>query len=149
MNKVFLIGRLTADPEIRYTQNTTPVANFRIAVRRIRKQEGGPDVDYFPVVAWGRLAEIVRDYCNKGRQVAVVGRLQNRSWEGQDGNTHYVTEVIAEELELLAQPSAQGTRQQPQKQPQQTEQTTPEGFMEITAEDDIEVPWEIDEDLPF
>jgi single-strand DNA-binding protein len=149
MNKVFLIGRLAADPEVRYTQNTTPVANFRIAVRRVRKQEGGPDVDYFPVVAWGRLAEIVRDYCNKGRQVAVVGRLQNRSWEGQDGNTHYITEVIAEGLELLAQPSAQGTRQQPKKQPQQTEQTTPEGFMEITAEDDIEVPWEIDEDLPF
>jgi len=149
MNKVFLIGRLAADPEVRYTQNTTPVANFRIAVRRVRKQEGGPDVDYFPVVAWGRLAEIVRDYCNKGRQVADVGRLQNRSWEGQDGNTHYITEVIAEGLELLAQPSAQGTRQQPQKQPQQTEQTTPEGFMEITAENDIEVPWEIDEDLPF
>ena len=89
-----------------------------------------------------------RDYW-KGRQVAVVGRLQNRSWEGQDGNTHYITEVIAEGLELLAQPSAQGTRQQPQKQPQQTEQTTPEGFMETTAEDDTEIPWEIDEDLPF
>lgn len=149
MNKVFLIGRLTADPEVRYTQNTTPVANFRIAVRRIRKQEGGPDADFFPIVAWGRLAEVVRDYCGKGRQVAVVGRLQNRSWEGQDGNAHYITEVIAEGLELLAQPSAQGTRQQPQKQPQQTEQTTPEGFMETTAEDDTEIPWEIDEDLPF
>jgi len=145
MNKVFFIGRLTADPEIRYTQNTTPVANFRIAVRRIRKQEGGPDVDYFPVVAWGRLAEIVRDYCNKGRQVAVIGRLQTRSWESQDGNIHYVTEVIAEELTLLAQPTGQqGTTQTVPMQSAQ--QNTIEGFTET----DEEFPFDIDEqNLPF
>jgi len=146
MNKVFLIGRLTADPEVRYTQNTTPVANFRIAVRRVRKQEGGPDADFFPIVAWGRLAEVVRDYCNKGRQVAVAGRLQNRSWEGQDGNTHYVTEVVAEEIELLGQPSTQEARQQPQKVKQTEQSANPEGFTEINHE---EFPFEIDEDLPF
>ena len=98
MNKVVMIGRLTSDPDVRYTQSGTPVSNFRIAVRRIRKQEGGPEADFFTVVAWGRLAEIARDYCNKGRQIAVVGRLQNRSWE-KDGVTRYTTEIIAEELE--------------------------------------------------
>jgi single-strand DNA-binding protein len=104
-------------------------------------------VDYFPVVAWGRLAEVVRDYCNKGRQIAVVGRLQNRSWEGQDGNTRYVTEVVAEEFELLGQPSTQEARQQPQKA-KQTEQTAnPNGFTELDEAADF--PFEIDEDLPF
>ena len=67
MNKVVMIGRLTADPEVRYTQNTTPVANFRIAVRRVRRQEGGPDADFFPIVAWGRLAEMVGTTGKEGR----------------------------------------------------------------------------------
>lgn len=111
MNKVIMIGRLTSNPDVRYTQNQTPVANFRIAVRRIRKQEDGPDADFFSVVAWGRIAEIVRDYCQKGRQVAISGRLQNRSWEDRDGNTRYTTEIIVEGLELLAQPSTQQTAQ--------------------------------------
>lgn len=143
MNKVFLIGRLTADPEVRYTQSATPVANFRIAVRRVRKQEGGPDADFFPIVAWGRLAEVVRDYCGKGRQVAVIGRLQNRSWEGQDGKSYYVTEVIAEELELLAQPTGQ---QETTQTTAPMQQDTIEGFTEI----DAEFPFDIDEqDLPF
>lgn len=147
MNKVFLIGRLVAEPEVRYTQNGTPVANFRIAVSRIRKQEGGPDVDYFPIVAWGRLAEIVRDYCGKGRQVAIIGRLQNRSWEGQDGNTHYVAEIIAEGLELLAQPSMQKAKQQAQDPKLAEQPSSLEGFTEIDNEADF--PFDIDEDLPF
>ncbi len=129
MNKVVMIGRLTSDPDMRYTQSGTPVSNFRIAVRRIRKQEGGPEADFFTVVAWGRLAEIARDYCNKGRQIAVVGRLQNRSWE-KDGVTRYTTEIIAEELELLAQPSTHAGQTA-----QDTDYNTPpEGFSETDSD---------------
>ena len=146
MNKVFLIGRLTQDPEVRLQTNHHTGCEFQTAVRwPERLKEWTPD-DFFPIVAWGRLAEVVRDYCNKGRQVAVAGRLQNRSWEGQDGNTHYVTEVVAEEIELLGQPSTQEARQQPQKVKQTEQSANPEGFTEINHE---EFPFEIDEDLPF
>jgi single-strand DNA-binding protein len=105
MNKVILIGRLTADPELRTTTNGTSVVSFRLAVDRRVKQQGQPDADFIPVVVWGKLAEnVVAKYCGKGRQIAVSGRLQTRTWTGNDGEKRYTTEVIAEELQLLAQP---------------------------------------------
>ncbi|MGB7604012.1 MAG: single-stranded DNA-binding protein [Lutisporaceae bacterium] len=102
MNKVALVGRLTKDPEVRYTANNqTPVAKFTIAVNRMFKQEGQPDADFIPVVVWGKPAENCGKYISKGRLVAVAGRIQTRSWDDQEGKRHFTTEVIADEVHFL------------------------------------------------
>lgn len=99
MNKSILMGRLTRDPEIKYTQtNNTMCANFSLAVNRRFKQEGQPEADFINIVAWSKTAEFVNNYFKKGQQVAVIGRIQTRNWEDDQGVKHYVTEVIAEEM---------------------------------------------------
>ena len=99
MNKVVLLGRLTRDPEVRYTQNNnTMVCSFSLAVNRRFKQEGQPDADFINIVAWNKTAEFVAKYFTKGQQVAVVGRIQTRNYDDKDGKKVYVTEVVAEEV---------------------------------------------------
>lgn len=100
MNKVILMGRLTRDPEVRYTQtNNTLVATFSIAVNRRFTREGDTvTADFFNVTAWSKTGEFVSKYFKKGQQVAVVGRLQNRNWDDQNGQKHYATDVVAEEV---------------------------------------------------
>ncbi len=98
MNKVILMGRLTKDPELRYTSgNNTAVASFTIAVNRRFAQEGQPQADFINVVAWSKTAEFCGKYFTKGQQVAVVGRIQTRTWDDNEGKRHYVTEVVADE----------------------------------------------------
>lgn len=88
------MGRLTKDPEIRYTQTSKAVANFTIAVsRRFKKDEA----DFINCVAWGKTAEFISKYFSKGSMIAVVGSIQTRTWDDEDGKRHYVTEVVAEE----------------------------------------------------
>ena len=100
MNKVILMGRLTRDPEVRYTQNTnTLVASFSLAVnRRFVKQGEERQADFINIVAWNKQGEFCSKYFKKGQQVGVIGRLQTRTWDDQNGTKHYVTEVIAEEV---------------------------------------------------
>ena len=100
MNKVILLGRLTRDPEVRYTQTTnTLVASFTLAVnRRFVKQGEERQTDFINIVAWDKTGEFVSKYFKKGQQVAVVGRLQTRSYQDNNNQTRYVTEVIAEEV---------------------------------------------------
>lgn len=98
MNKVILMGRLTKDPELRYTSgNNTAVASFTIAVNRRFSQEGQPSADFINIVAWSKTAEFCSKYFTKGQQVAVIGRIQNRTWDDNEGKRHYITEVVAEE----------------------------------------------------
>ena len=99
MNKVILMGRLTKDPEVRYTQNTNAlVASFSLAVnRRFAKQGEERQADFFNVVAWSKTGEFCSKYFKKGQQVGVIGRLQTRTWDDQNGAKHYITEVVAEE----------------------------------------------------
>ena len=99
MNKVILMGRLTRDPEVRYTQTTnTLVASFSLAVnRRFVRQGEERQADFINIVAWNKTGEFVSKYFKKGQQVAVVGRLQTRTWDDDKGQKHYITEVIAEE----------------------------------------------------
>ena len=99
MNKAILMGRLTKDPEIRYTStNNTAVCNFTLAVdRRFSRQGEERQADFIMVVAWSKLAEFCSKYFQKGQQVAVVGRIQTRTWDDNEGKRHYVTEVVAEE----------------------------------------------------
>ena len=99
MNKVSLIGRLTKDVEVRYTQtNNTMVASFTLAVNRRFAKEGEQQADFINIVAWSKTAEFVSKYFKKGQQVAVVGRIQTRTWEDEHGQKRYVTEVVAEEV---------------------------------------------------
>ena len=99
MNKVILMGRLTRDPEVRYTQtNNTLVASFSLAVnRRFVRQGEERNADFFNVVAWSKTGEFCSKYFKKGQQVGIIGRLQNRTWDDDQGVKHYITEVIAEE----------------------------------------------------
>lgn len=96
INKVILMGRLTKEPEIRYTSSGTAVSNFTVAV-----DDGYGDnktTSFISCVAWGKSAEFVANYFTKGKMIIVVGRLQTRTWEGQDGRKNYITEVVASEV---------------------------------------------------
>jgi len=111
LNKVMIIGNLGGDPEMRYTANGNAVTNFTVATNREYTTGDGErrqETEWFRVVTWNRLAEICSQYLAKGRQVYVEGRLQTRSWEGQDGATRYTTELIANEVKFLGG----GNRQQ-------------------------------------
>lgn len=103
MNKVILLGRLTKDVELRYTQaSNTAVASFLLAVNRKFTKEGEEQqADFFNIVAWSKLAETASNYLRKGSPVLITGRLQNRNWEDEQGQKHYITEVVAEELEFI------------------------------------------------
>jgi single-strand DNA-binding protein len=99
LNKIILIGRLTADPELRYTPSGAPVANFTLAVDR--KFSKNDETDFIPVVAWRRLAEICNEFLHKGKLVAVEGRLQTRSYEDREGQRRKAFEVVADEMQML------------------------------------------------
>lgn len=102
MNKVILIGRLTKDPELRYTSSNIATASFSIAVdRNFTNQNGEREADFINIVVWRKQAENCKNYLTKGSQVAIDGRIQTRSYDGQDGQKRYVTEVIADNVQFL------------------------------------------------
>ncbi len=104
LNRVFLIGRLTKDPEVRQTSNGTPVTNFTIAINRKYKSTSGElkeDTTYVGVVAWQKLAELCKQFLAKGRAVLVEGKMQNRSWETEDGQKRSTLEIRADRIEFL------------------------------------------------
>ena len=109
MNLVALIGRMVADPELRYTPSGVAVTTFTIAVdRRFKSESGEKQTDFFDVVAWRQSAEFASNYLSKGRLVAVTGKLQQRSWVQQDGQKRSKIEVVADNLQGLDRP--QGTQ---------------------------------------
>jgi single-strand DNA-binding protein len=101
MNKCILIGRLTKDPDLRYTQSGTAVATFTLAVDRPRRSDSEKETDFIPVVAWGKTAENCANYIGKGSLVAVEGRIQVRTYEAKDGGKRWVTEVVAGAVHFL------------------------------------------------
>ena len=102
MNKVILIGNLANDPEAFTTQSGLSRSTFRLAVqRRYTNQQGVREADFFTIVAWRNTADFCNRYLRKGRKVAVEGSIQNRSWENDDGQKRYITEIIAESVEAL------------------------------------------------
>ncbi len=102
MNKVFLIGRLTRDPELRYTNGNVPVATFSIAVNRtFANANGEREADFFNIVVWRKQAQNVSQFVKKGSQVAIDGRLQSRSYDDANGQKRYVTEVVADNVQFL------------------------------------------------
>lgn len=102
LNRVILIGRTTADPEVQYTQSGIARARFRLAVDRgFRNQQGEKQTDFIPIVCWRRQAEVIGEYLKKGRLVAVDGRLQVRNYQTQDGQNRTVYEVVADTVRFL------------------------------------------------
>ena len=161
MNKVLLTGRITKDPEIRYTSNGMANLMFTLAVdRQVRDAQGQRQADFVSCVAWSQSADFMSRYVKKGNMLAITGRIQTRSYQGQDNQMHYVTEVVVESVENLTprDATAQPTNfQQPQANPyqgynnpsygqqrpsssyQNQQQEAPKSF-------DVEIA---DEDLPF
>ncbi len=104
LNKVMIIGNLGSEPEMRFTPNGNPVTSFRVATNRVYTTPEGErkeETEWFTVVAWGKLAEQCNQFLTKGRLVYAEGRLHTRTWEGQEGQKHYRTEVIANRVTFL------------------------------------------------
>ena len=140
MNKTVLMGRLTADPQVRYSQgdNATAVARYTLAVNRKFKKDGEPTADFIPCVVFGRSAEFTEKYFRKGMQVAVSGRIQTGSYTNKDGNKVYTTDIVVEEQEFAESKAAN----------QQNQQSAGSGS--IPASDGImNIPDGMDEELPF
>ena len=108
MNKVILIGRLARDPEMRTTGSGIAVTRFTVAVSRPFNPQGGqPQTDFIGCVAWRRQAENIAKYCTKGSQVAVEGRIQTGSYDGADGQKHYTTDIVADNVTFLGSRNTQ------------------------------------------
>ncbi len=105
MNKVFLIGRLSRDPELRHTTNGTAVCQINVAISRPVGQGKEPETDFINVTVWNKPAENVAKYLSKGRQIAIEGRIQTRNYDNNEGKKVYVTEVIASNVEFLGSSS--------------------------------------------
>ena len=109
MNKILLMGRLTKDPELRYTQGGTAVASFTLAVNRsFANQNGEREADFINCVAWQKAAEFVANYFKKGQQMALEGRLQVRSYDDNNGQRRWVTEVVTEKVEFVGSKGGNG-----------------------------------------
>lgn len=144
MNKVNLIGRLTADPEVRYTQGDQPmcIASYRLAVeRRGKKVEGQQSADFISIKSFGKGGEFAEKYLHKGMKVAVSGHIQTGSYTRQDGQKVYTTDVIADEQEFCESKAANDTAQN--YTPKETQKETP------PIDDFMSIPNGIDEELPF
>lgn len=102
MNRAIITGNLTKDPEKRSTQSGIAVTTFTVAVQRRRGKDGKSEADFLNIVTWRQVAENCAKYLAKGRKVGIVGAIQTRSWEDNDGNKRYATEIIADEVEFLS-----------------------------------------------
>mgnify|MGYP000809249784 CR=1 FL=1 len=149
MNKVVLVGRLTRDPEVRYSQgnNATAVARYTVAVDRRFKRDGEPTADFIPCVVFGRSAEFAEKYFRQGLKIIVSGRIQTGSYTNRDGQKVYTTEVVVEEQEFAESKASSDSYAASHPRTSAPEASMPnpgtaaEGFMNI--------PDGIDEELPF
>lgn len=138
LNKVILMGRLTKDPELKTTTSGISVCSFTVAVdRRFAKQGEERQADFINVIAWRQSAEFVSKYFSKGRMINVVGSIQTRSWDDQDGKKHYATDVVADEINFCGDKKSDN-------EGGQTRSSGNDGF-----ESKGFAPFETDDDLPF
>ena len=142
MNKVILMGRLTRDPEVRYSQgqNSTAIAKFSLAVDRRFRRDGQPEADFFNCTCFGKQAEFVEKYLQKGTKVVASGRVENDNYE-KDGVKHYNVQIMVEEIEFAESKNAQGNSGSESAGRSAGPAPAGDGFMNI--------PIGIDEELPF
>ena len=152
MNKVILMGRLTKDPEIRYTGTGEPIAiaRYTIAVNRPYKKDGQAQADFINVVSYRKAAEFIEKYFKKGQMIAIVGRLQVRSWADSEGKRHWSTEVITDEIHFAGGKNENGSATQ-EAAAQQTAPAAPQSVVYPTADSGFYPVDESieDDDLPF
>jgi single-strand DNA-binding protein len=139
MNKSMLCGRLTRDPDVRYSQGAKPMAVARgtLAVDRKFKQEGQPTADFINIVAFGKTAEILEKHCHKGTKLIVEGRIQTGSYTNKDGNKVYTTDVVVENLEFAESKAASNA----QNGSGTTQKSNDDGFVHIPEGVDAELPF--------
>lgn len=146
LNKIILIGRLTADPELRYTPSSAPVCNFTIAVDR--KFSKSDETDFISIVAWHRLAEICNEFLTKGKLVAIEGELQTRTYEDRDGQKRKAFDVVASEMQMLDRggnrEGGQSSKPAQSQQRSQGERAANEGYGYPPADDNLGI-----DDIPF
>lgn len=123
MNKVTLVGRLTANPELRYTSSNLPLTRFTIAVNRQKKEDGTQNTDFINCVAWNKTAELICTYLTKGALIGLEGRIQTGTYEKQDGTKGYTTDVLVQNIEFLESKKS-ATQNAAQITPQEVEQNT-------------------------
>ena len=143
MNKAILMGRLTRDPEVRYTEAQLAIARFSLAVdRKFKKQGDEVTADFFNCTAFGKQAEFVEKYLKKGIKVVVIGRIQNDNYTNKDGQKVYSVQVIVEEMEFAESKVAAG-------QDEQTDKNIPPAMGELGTEGFMDIPDGIGSELPF
>jgi len=151
INKVILIGRLGADPEIRYTLDGRPVASFRIATNEVIVKNGEKEVltEWHRIVAFGRLAEICGEYLSKGSQVYIEGKLRTRKYEDKQGIQRFVTEVVVQNLQILERKGSASRREEAEISSEPSEPAEPLKKKEPLKEPDIDSALIDEEDIPF
>ncbi len=145
MNKVILMGRLTRDPEVRYSQSANPmaIARYSLAVNRKFKREGEPEADFINCVAFGKTGEFAEKYLSKGQMISVVGNIRTGSYDDKDGKKVYTTDVVVEEHYFAESKKASNDYNQSTSAP--TKSTKPA----TDVPDDFNVSQPVDDDLPF
>ncbi len=141
MNKAIMVGRLTRDPDIRYTQgeNQTAIARFSLAVDRRWKREGEPDADFFNCTAFGRQAEFAEKYLKKGTKIAIIGRVQNDNYTDRNGQKVYSVQIMVDEMEFAESKANNQVEQKNSQRQQERPSYAGDGFMSIPdgAEDEL------------
>lgn len=151
MNKVFLMGRLTRDPEVRYSQgqNQSAVARFSIAVDRRFKREGDPNADFFNCTVFGKQAEFVERYLYKGTKIVVVGRIQNNNYTNKDGQMVYGTTIMVDEIEFAESKSSNSNGDASAPSQQDGQRHARNGVPATSGDGFMNIPDGIAEELPF
>ena len=142
MNKVILMGRLTRDPEVRYSagENSLAIARFSIAVDRRRRGQDGAEADFFNCTAFGKQGEFVEKYLKKGTKVVLSGRIQNDNYTNRDGQKVTSVQIIAEEIEFAESKNASGGSARPEAQ-ERASAPVNDGFMNLPDSGDEELPF--------
>ena len=147
MNKAYLIGNLTRDPEMRATQMGVSVCNFSIAVNRRKSADGRQETDFFNIVAWRQLGELCGKFLMKGKKVAVIGSIQTRTYEAQDGSKRSAFDIVADEVEFLTPMGAapdMGAQREEEYRQEERRAIQSEGAAEDKGFTQVE-----DDELPF
>ena len=151
MNKVILIGRLTRDPEVRYSagENTTAIARYTLAVDRKYKQEGQQNADFIQCIAFGKSAEFAEKYFRKGMKIAITGRIQTGSYTNKEGQKVYTTDVVIEEQEFAESKNASGADREARDEAALQQSGYKQSSMTTGDDGFMHIPDGIDEELPF